>query len=87
VLGAARSFYAGPGFVRVTDKLGNPLQTKCATSLDLASVGYAADRERNMVLAMGVVDKLGKGAAAQEVENANLKCGLPETTGLDGVSD
>ena len=34
---------------------------------------------------MGVVDNLGKGAAGQAVQNANLICGLPETAGLDGL--
>jgi N-acetyl-gamma-glutamyl-phosphate reductase len=37
------------------------------------------------VIAMGVVDNLGKGAAGLAVQNANLICGLPETTGLDGA--
>ncbi len=50
---------------------------------NLAFVSYAADPERNLVIAMGVVDNLGKGAAGQAVQNANLICGLPETTGLD----
>ena len=52
---------------------------------NLAFVSYAADPERNLVIAMGVVDNLGKGAAGQAVQNANLICGLPETAGLDGV--
>jgi N-acetyl-gamma-glutamyl-phosphate reductase len=38
-----------------------------------------------LVIAMGVVDNLGKGAAGQAVQNTNLICGLPETAGLDGV--
>ncbi|MCE2761039.1 MAG: N-acetyl-gamma-glutamyl-phosphate reductase [Acetobacteraceae bacterium] len=81
-LDAARRFYAGRAFVRVTDK---PPQTKWATGSNLAFVSYAADRERNLVIAMGAVDNLGKGAAGQAVQNANLICGLPETTGLDGA--
>jgi N-acetyl-gamma-glutamyl-phosphate reductase len=80
--GAARRFYAGRAFVRVTDK---PPQTKWATGSNLAFVSYAADPERDLVIAMGVVDNLGKGAAGQAVQNANLICGLPETAGLDGV--
>jgi len=80
-LAAARRFYAGRAFVRVTDK---PPQTKWATGSNLAFVSYAADPERNLVIAMGVVDNLGKGAAGQAVQNANLICGLAETTGLDG---
>jgi len=35
---------------------------------------------------MGVVDNLGKGAAGQAVQNANLICGLPETEGLEGAA-
>lgn len=81
-LDAARRFYADRAFVRVTDK---PPQTKWATGSNLAFVSYAADPERNLVIAMGVVDNLGKGAAGQAVQNANLICGLPETAGLDGA--
>ena len=81
-LDAARRFYAGRAFVRVTER---PPQTKWATGSNLALVSYAADPERNLVIAMGVVDNLGKGAAGQAVQNANLICGLPETAGLDGL--
>lgn len=81
-LDAARHFYAGRPFVRVTDK---PPQTKWATGSNLAFVSYAADPARSLVIAMGVVDNLGKGAAGQAVQNANLICGLPETAGLDGA--
>lgn len=79
---AARQFYAERQFVRVTDK---PPQTKWATGSNLAFVSYAADPERDLVIAMGVVDNLGKGAAGQAVQNANLICGLPEYAGLDGA--
>ncbi|QDL91547.1 N-acetyl-gamma-glutamyl-phosphate reductase [Paroceanicella profunda] len=81
-LDAARSFYADRAFVRVTDR---PPQTKWATGSNLSFVSYAADPERNLVIAMGVVDNLGKGAAGQAVQNANLMSGLPETAGLDGA--
>jgi len=81
-LAAARRFYAGRSFIRVTD---TPPQTKWATGSNLAFVSYAADPERNLVIALGVVDNLGKGAAGQAVQNANLICGLPETAGLDGM--
>jgi N-acetyl-gamma-glutamyl-phosphate reductase len=81
-LETARRFYASRPFIRVTDR---PPQTKWATGSNLAFVSYAADPERNLVMAMGVVDNLGKGAAGQAVQNANLMCGLPETAGLDGL--
>jgi N-acetyl-gamma-glutamyl-phosphate reductase len=80
-LSAAREFYKDRPFVRVTDK---PVHTKWATGSNLAFVSYACDPERNLVIAMGAVDNLGKGAAGQAVQNANLICGLPETAGLEG---
>ncbi|KQT13310.1 N-acetyl-gamma-glutamyl-phosphate reductase [Ramlibacter sp. Leaf400] len=80
---AARRFYADRAFVRVSDQ---PPHTKWATGSNLAFVSYAADPDRNLVIAMGVVDNLGKGAAGQAVQNANLICGLPETAGLEGAS-
>lgn len=82
-LNAARRFYGERAFVRVTDR---PPQTKWATGSNLAFVSYAADPERNLVIAMGVIDNLGKGAAGQAVQNANLICDLPETSGLDGIA-
>src|SRR3974390_2284142 len=81
-LDAARRFYAGRAFVRVTDK---PPQTKWATGSNLAFVSYAADPERNLVIAMGVVDNLGKGAARQAGRNADLICGPPKNAGVGGV--
>ena len=81
-LDAARRFYNGRAFVRVTDA---PPQTKWATGSNLAFVSYAADPARNLVMALGVVDNLGKGAAGQAVQNANLICGLPENAGLEGA--
>lgn len=81
-LDAAREFYAERPFVRVTDR---PPQTKWASGSNLSFMSYAADPDRNLVIAMGVVDNLGKGAAGHAVQNANLISGLPETAGLEGA--
>lgn len=81
-LDAARSFYTGRAFVRITDR---PPQTKWATGSNLSFISYAADPKRKLVIAMGVIDNLGKGAAGQAIQNANLIFGLPETTGLDSA--
>jgi len=80
---AARKFYAGRPFVRVTDK---PPHSKWATGTNLVFVSYAADAARNMVIAIGAIDNLGKGAAGQAVQNANLITGQMETAGLEGVA-
>ena len=79
-LEAAKKFYASRPFVRVTN---SPPHTKWATASNLAFVSYAADPTRNLIMAMGVVDNLGKGAAGQALQNANLITNQPETVGLD----
>jgi N-acetyl-gamma-glutamyl-phosphate reductase len=81
-LEAARAFYAGRNFVRVLD---NPPHSKWATGSNLAYVSYAADAERGIVIALGAIDNLGKGAAGQAVQNANLMLGLDESAGLGGA--
>src|ERR671912_30295 len=81
-LEAARKFYAGRPFVRVIDK---PPHSKWATGSNLAYVSYAADPVRGVVIALGAIDNLGKGAAGQAVQNANLITGQPETAGLEGT--
>ncbi len=78
---AARKFYAGRAFVRVSEQ---PPHTKWATGSNLAFVSYASAGDGSIV-ALGAIDNLGKGAAGQAVQNANLMCGLPETAGLEGT--
>jgi len=56
--------------------------TKWATGTNLVYVSYAADPARNLIIALGAIDNLGKGAAGQAVQNANVALGLPETAGL-----
>src|SRR5687768_8428581 len=81
-LEAARRFYANRPCIRVTDK---PPHSKWALGTNLAFVSYAADPERGLVIALGAIDNLGKGAAGQAVQNANLITGQPETAGLEGT--
>jgi N-acetyl-gamma-glutamyl-phosphate reductase len=81
-LKAAREFYRDRPFVRVVP---HPLHTKWATGSNLVFVSYAADPERGGVIALGAIDNLGKGAAGQAMQNANLITGQPETAGLEGA--
>jgi len=78
-LAAARAFYANRPFVRVVDK---PPHTKWAMGTNLAFVSYAADPQRRRIIATAAIDNLGKGAAGQAVQNANLMTGQPADTGL-----
>jgi N-acetyl-gamma-glutamyl-phosphate reductase len=79
---AARKFYGGRRFVRVVDQ---PPHTKWAAGSNLAFLHYAADPSRNLIIALAAIDNLGKGAAGQAVQNANLMLGLPESAGLEGA--
>lgn len=79
---AAKKFYADRPFIRVTEK---PPHTKWAMGTNLVFLSYAADPARNLIIAMGAIDNLGKGAAGQAVQNANLMMGLPETAGMEGT--
>jgi N-acetyl-gamma-glutamyl-phosphate reductase len=78
---AAKKFYAGRPFVRVSQQ---PLHSKWATGSNLVFVHYASSGD-GTIIALGAIDNLGKGAAGQAVQNANLMCGLPETSGLEGA--
>jgi N-acetyl-gamma-glutamyl-phosphate reductase len=82
-LDAARKFYADRPFVRVGEK---PPHSKWATGTNLVFVSYAADPHRSLIIALGAIDNLGKGAAGQAVQNANLMCGLPQEAGLQGAA-
>ncbi|MGD0462390.1 MAG: N-acetyl-gamma-glutamyl-phosphate reductase [Tepidisphaeraceae bacterium] len=80
-LAAARKFYTGRPFVRIVDQ---PPHTKWATGSNLVFVSYASPGA-GTIIALGAIDNLGKGAAGQAMQNANLMCGLAETMGLEGV--
>jgi N-acetyl-gamma-glutamyl-phosphate reductase len=49
---------------------------------DAAEVAVFGDRASDHVIVVCAIDNLGKGAAGQAVQNANLALGLPETAGL-----
>ncbi|HVL32739.1 MAG TPA: hypothetical protein VM600_04065, partial [Actinomycetota bacterium] len=78
----AREFYDGEAFVRVLD--GMP-ETKYTHGSNRALLGYSFDERTDRVIAVAAIDNLGKGAAGQAVQNANLMLGLAETDGLEGA--
>jgi N-acetyl-gamma-glutamyl-phosphate reductase len=83
---AARTQYAGEPFVRVTPiEGGRSPRTKWTTGSNMIFVAYAINRQTGLVLAIGALDNLGKGAAGQAIQNANLMTGEPETAGLTGL--
>jgi N-acetyl-gamma-glutamyl-phosphate reductase len=82
-LNMARKFYEGRAFVKVTSAA---VHSKWAMGSNCVFISYQADPSTNRIIAMGGVDNLGKGAAGQAVQNANLMLGGPETAGLEAVA-
>ncbi len=82
----ARSAYAGEPFVRVVPpSSGRGPRSTWATGSNLCFVSYAVNQSTGHIVCIGVIDNLGKGAAGQAVQNANLMTGQPETAGLAGL--
>jgi N-acetyl-gamma-glutamyl-phosphate reductase len=83
---AARACYEGEPFVKVvSNERGRGPHTSWATGSNLAFLSYAVNPRTGLVLAFGAIDNLGKGAAAQAVQNANVITGQTETAGLGGL--
>ncbi|MGI8424634.1 MAG: N-acetyl-gamma-glutamyl-phosphate reductase [Chloroflexota bacterium] len=80
LLGIYRDFYRGAPFTRVVDA---PPHTKHTLGNNLCLVSPAIDERNGMLIAIGVLDNLVKGAAGQAIENMNLMMGLPQEAGLD----
>ena len=78
-LQALRAVYADEPFVHVTD--ASPA-TKWVTGSNGAQVTARFDERTRRVLALSAIDNLGKGAAGQMVQCANLMLGLDEAAGL-----
>jgi N-acetyl-gamma-glutamyl-phosphate reductase len=73
--------YNGEPFVRVLPSGSQP-STKQVSASNNALLGVGADLRTNTAVITCAVDNLGKGAAGQAIQNANLMLGLDETTGL-----
>jgi N-acetyl-gamma-glutamyl-phosphate reductase len=83
---AAQACYRGEPFVRVLPlEKGRSAHTGWTTGSNLAFLSYALNAQTGLVVAIGAIDNLGKGASAQAVQNANLMTGQPETAGLSGL--
>ncbi len=78
-LAVLRAAYAAELFVHVT---AEPPATKWTAGSNAAQVTARFDPRTGRVLALAAIDNLGKGAAGQMIQCANLMLGLPETAGL-----
>jgi N-acetyl-gamma-glutamyl-phosphate reductase len=77
-----RQAYAGERFVHVGD---TPPETKWATGSNAAFLSARYDERTGTVVALAAIDNLGKGAAGQMIQCANLMLGLDESAGLSNM--
>ena len=84
VLAAA---YADEPFVFVLPPDQQP-RTAATAGTNAAHLQAVADLDSGRIVVTCAIDNLGKGAAGQALQNANLMLGMPETAGLaiDGVA-
>lgn len=81
VTDAIREAYAEEQFVQALPAGAWP-QTSSVLGTNAAQLQAALDVHAGRVVVVAAIDNLGKGAAGQAVQNANLLLGLDETTGL-----
>ena len=77
-IGAA---YAGETFVHLLPE-GYWPGTGATAGSNAAQLQAAADTHAGRAVVVSAIDNLGKGAAGQALQNANLMLGLPESAGL-----
>jgi N-acetyl-gamma-glutamyl-phosphate reductase len=73
--------YAGSAVVRVLPE-GVVPELSRVQQTDCAEIALFEDRATGRVVVLCALDNLGKGAAGQAIQNANLALGLDETAGL-----
>ena len=79
-----QTWYAGEPFVRLLPA-GQWPRTAATVGSNAAHLQVAADPAAERAVVVAAIDNLGKGAAGQAVQCANLMLGLPETAGLSPV--
>lgn len=81
VTAAFNKAYADEFFVRLLGA-GQYPATKNVRGTNHCDIGWHIDPRTNRVIVVSAIDNLVKGAAGQALQNMNIICGLPETTGL-----
>ena len=78
--------YANDFFIDLLP-LGQMPKTSAVTGSNKVQMQVAVDEHSNRLVVSVAIDNLGKGAAGQAIQNANLICGYSEITGLalDGI--
>lgn len=76
-----KKYYEDSSFISVLDSGSMPM-TASVIGTNNAQIQVAVDIHTNRLVISCAIDNLGKGAAGQAIQNANLICGLPMDSGL-----
>lgn len=82
LLACYREVYAGEPFVRVLPE-GRLPTTRAVAGSNFCDVAVVADPRTQRAVCLSAIDNLGKGGAANGVQNFNLMFGWAERAGLD----
>lgn len=77
--------YANEPFVDVLP-VGSHPETRSVRGANMCRMAVHRPQGGDTVVILSVIDNLVKGAAGQAVQNMNIMCGLPETTGLNHIA-
>ncbi|MDL2220438.1 N-acetyl-gamma-glutamyl-phosphate reductase [Eubacteriales bacterium OttesenSCG-928-N14] len=84
IVQAYKTAYAEEPFVRLLPQ-GQGVNISAVRCSNYCDIQLYHDTHTNLLIATSVIDNMVKGAAGQAVQNMNLICGLPETTGLTAI--
>ncbi|WP_297446286.1 N-acetyl-gamma-glutamyl-phosphate reductase [Desulfurobacterium sp.] len=73
-------FYSNEYFIRLREK---PPKTSDVAGTNFCDIYVTKDESTGLGIVVSVIDNIGKGASGQAVQNMNIICGFPETTGLE----
>ena len=82
VHGIYQKFFANSSFVKVLP-IGSMPQTAATLGTNKALIQVAVDSHTNRLVVSIAIDNLGKGAAGQAIQNANLMSGFAQDLGLN----
>ncbi len=82
LVGIYKEFYTGEPFVRVLDEGQRPTSRSVVGS-NFCDVTVVADSRAGRAVCLSALDNLGKGGAANGVQNLNIMMGWDERTGLE----
>ena len=84
MIGTYKDFYKDEQFVRVLSGKTLP-DIKAVACSNYIDVNGVYDPETNMIKLFTAQDNLGKGAALQAIQSANVMFGFEETAGLKNI--